>query len=372
MRKQLMIGAAVAAIAMVTLAGCSTGRSSGSSTGSSTSIKKGDTIGVALPAKTSQNWVLAKAAFQKAIVGAGFKADIQYASATNTVPDQQNQISSMTTKKDKVLIIAAQDGSQLGSQVAAAKAAKETVIAWDRNILNTKDVDYYVAFNNYKVGQLQANALLTGMKARGEKAPFHIEIFAGASTDANATVFYNGSMSVLNPLIKSGQVLVASGQTSFQQTETDGWLAQNAQTRATNLLTKYYASGQPLDGILSPNDTLGDAIITAVQQAGLKVPIVTGQDSQTSAIPLIMNGTQYSTIYKNTDEEAAAAVKLVTELSKGEKVAGLSTTDKTNSYNGVITVPYVSLTPILVTKENAVAAYSNNPTLEALAKAGAN
>jgi putative multiple sugar transport system substrate-binding protein len=372
MRKQLMIGAAVAAIAMVTLAGCSTGRSSGSSTSSSTSIKKGDTIGVALPAKTSQNWVLAKAAFQKAITAAGFKADIQYASATNTVPDQQNQISSMTTKKDKVLIIAAQDGSQLGSQVAAAKAAKETVIAWDRNILNTKDVDYYVAFNNYKVGQLQANALLTGMKARGEKAPFHIEIFAGASTDANATVFYNGALSVLGPLIKSGQILVASGQTSFQQTETDGWLAQNAQTRATNLLTKYYSQGQPLDGVLSPNDTLGDAIITAVQQAGLKVPIVTGQDSQTSAIPLIMNGTQYSTIYKNTDEEAAAAVKLVTELSKGQAVAGLTKTDKTNSYNGVITVPYVPLTPILITKENAVAAYANNPTLEALAKAGAN
>jgi len=84
-----------------------------------------------------------------------------------------------------------------------------------------------------------------------------------------------------------------------------------------------------------------------------------------------MNGTQYSTIYKNTDEEAAAAVKLIVELSKGEKIAGLSTTDKTNSGNGVITVPYVSLTPILVTKENAVAAYSNDPTLEALAKEGA-
>jgi putative multiple sugar transport system substrate-binding protein len=371
MRKQLMIGAAVAAIAVVTLSGCSTGRSSGSSA-SSGAIKKGDTIGVALPAKPSQNWVLAKAAFEKAITAAGFKADIQYASATNTVPDQQNQISSMTTKGDKVLIIAAQDGTQLGSQVAAAKAAKETVIAWDRNILNTKNVDYYVAFNNYKVGQLQANALLTGMKARKASGPYNIEIFAGASTDANATVFYNGAMSVLQPLITNGTLKVASGQTTFQQTETDGWLAQNAQTRMTNLLTKYYAKGQELDGILSPNDTLGDAIITAVQHAGLKVPIVTGQDSQTSAIPLIMNGTQYSTIYKNTDEEAAAAVKLVVELSKGEKISGLETSDKTNSGNGVKTVPFVPLTPILITKENAVQAYVTDPTLEALAKAGAN
>jgi putative multiple sugar transport system substrate-binding protein len=374
MRKQVLMGAAVLSIAAIALTGCSTGRSGGGSTSSAsaTAIKKGDTIGVALPAKTSQNWVLAKAAFQKAITAAGFKADIQYASATNTVPDQQNQISSMTTKGDKVLIIAAQDGAQLGSQVAAAKAAHETVIAWDRNILNTKDVDYYVAFNNYKVGQLQANALLKGMKARKSSGPYNIEIFAGASTDANATVFYNGAMSVLSPLIKSGQLKVTSGQTTFQQTETDGWLAQNAQTRMTNLLTKYYANGQELDGVLSPNDTLGGAIITAVQQAGIKVPIVTGQDSETSAIPLIMQGVQYSTIYKNTDQEAAAAVKLVTELSKGQKIAGLVTNDKTNSGNGVITVPYVPLTPILVTKDNAVAAYANDPTLEALAKAGAN
>ncbi len=368
MRNKIVVGAAVLAIAAVALTGCSTGRSGGTT---STGIQKGDTIGVALPAKTSQNWVLAKAAFEKAITAAGFKADVQYASATNTVPDQQNQISSMTTKKDKVLIIAAQDGSQLGSQVKAAKAAGETVIAWDRNILNTKDVDYYVAFNNYKVGQLQANALLTGMKARKASGPYNIEIFAGASTDANATVFYNGAMSVLKPLIADGSVKVASGQTTFQQVQTDGWLAQNAQTRMTNLLTKYYAKGQELDGVLSPNDTLGDAIITATQQAGLKVPIVTGQDSQTSAIPLIMKGIQYSTIYKNTDEEAAAAVKLIVELSKGEKVAGLVTNDATNSGNGSETVPYVPLTPILVTKDNAVDAYSNNPTLEALAKAGA-
>jgi putative multiple sugar transport system substrate-binding protein len=368
MRKQLIIGAAVATIGLMALAGCSTRASDSGS--SKTAIAKGDTVGVALPAKTSQNWVLAKAAFDSALKKAGFKADVQYAAATNTVPDQQNEIQSMITKGDKVIVIAAQDGSQLGTQVQQAKTAGATVIAWDRNILNTKNVDYYVAFNNYKVGQLQANALLDGMKARKADGPWNIEIFAGASTDANATVFYNGAMSVLQPLIDKGTLVVPSKQTTFQQVNTANWDPANSQTRMSNLITSTYSSGTKLDGVLSPNDTLGRSIITAIQAAGLPVPIVTGQDSETASIPLIMQGVQYSTIYKNTDEEAQAAVDLITSLSKGETPKGVVKGDKINAGNGVINVPAVELTPVLVTKENAVKAYANNPTLEALAKKG--
>lgn len=367
MKKKLIIGASVATIAAMALTGCSTARTSGSS--SSGSIPKGSTIGVSLPAKTSQNWVLAKAAFESALKADGFKADVQYASASNTVPDQQSQISGMIQKGDKALIIAAQDGSQLGTQVKQAKAAGIPVIAWDRNITGTKNVDYYVAFNNYKVGQLQGQALLDGMKARKSKSSYNIELFAGASTDANAPVFFDGAMSVLTPKIKDGTLKVLSGQTTFAQVNTAGWLAQNAQTRMSNLLQKTYSSNQELDGVLSPNDTLGRAIIQSIQQDHKTVPIVTGQDSETASIPLIMNGTQYSTIYKNTDEEANAAVKLVQELSQGKKPA--TVIDKKNNYNGVKTVPAVELTPVLITKENAVSAYANNPTLEALAKAGA-
>ncbi|HWD62936.1 MAG TPA: sugar-binding protein [Humibacter sp.] len=370
MRKKLLIGLTAVALAGVALTGCS---SRADTSSSDTTVKKGDTIGVSLPAKTSQNWVLAKASFQDALSKAGFKADVQYAAAgTNTVVDQQNEIQSMITKGDKVIVIAAQDGSQLNTQVAQAKKAGITVIAWDRNILNTKNVDYYVAFNNYKVGQLQAQALVDGMKAKKSTGPYNIEIFAGANTDANATVFYNGAMSVLNPLIKKGELKVPSGQTSFQQTQTDNWDPKNSQTRMTNIITKTYSNGTKLDGVLSPNDTLGRSIITAVQSAGLSVPIVTGQDSETASIPLIMAGTQYSTIYKNTDEEAQGAVSLITDLSKGKsKPSGVDYNDKTNAGNGKITVPYKALTPILITKDNAVEAYANNPTLEALAKAGA-
>ncbi|GAB3610303.1 sugar ABC transporter substrate-binding protein [Humibacter ginsengiterrae] len=364
MRKKLLIGLTAVALAGVALTGCSSRASSDSA---SSEVKKGDTIGVALPQKTSQNWVLAKASFEKALKDAGFKSDVQYSAS---VADQQNVIQSMVTKGDKVIVIAAQDGSQLGTQVAQAKKAGATVIAWDRNILNTKNVDFYAAFNNYKVGQLQAQALLDGMKAKKPNGPYNIEIFAGANTDANAKVFYNGAMSVLKPLIDKGELKVPSGQTSFQQVQTDNWDPKNSQTRMTNIITKTYSSGTELDGVLSPNDTLGRSIITAVQQAGLPVPVVTGQDSETASIPLIMKGVQYSTIYKNTDEEAKAAVDLIDDLAAGKKKpAGVVYNDKANAYNGTITVPYKPLTPVLVTKENAVKAYANNSTLEQLATA---
>jgi putative multiple sugar transport system substrate-binding protein len=371
MRKSLLIGIATAAIAATALAGCSSSRSGGDSGSSSDSIKKGDSVGVALPAKTSQNWVLAKQSFDDALTKAGFKADVQYAAANNTVSDQQNQIDNMITKGDKVIIIAAQDGSQLGTQVAKAKKAGITVIAWDRNILNTKNVDYYVAFNNYLVGQLQGQALLDGMKkAHPDQTKFNIELFAGSSTDANATVFFNGAMSLLKPKIDDGTLVVASGQTTFQQVQTDNWDPKNSQARMSNLITSTYANGTKLDGVLSPNDTLARSIITAIKAAGLPNPIVTGQDSETDSIPLIMQGIQYSTIYKNTDEEAKGAVDVVSALAAGKTPANVDKNDKTNAYNGTITVPYVALKPILVTKDNAVEAYANNPTLEALAKKG--
>jgi len=367
MKKQLIAGAAVAALTVITLTSCSGTARTGSGT-SAAAIPKGSTIGVALPAKTSQNWVLAKAAFEKSLTAAGFKADVQYAAASNTVPDQQNQISGMVTKGDKAIIIAAQDGSQLGTQVKQAKAAGIPVIAWDRNITGTKNVDYYVAFNNFKVGQLQGQALLDGLKKEKGAGPYNIELFAGSPDDANAPVFFNGAMDVLQPKITDGTLKVVSGQTTFKQVSTQGWLAQNAQTRMSNLLQASYSGSTKLDGVLSPNDTLGRAILQATKSAGKPNPVVTGQDSETASIPLIMNGTQYSTIYKNTDTEAQAAVDLVTDLSKGNTPK--TVLDKKNNFNGVKTVPAIELTPILITKDNAVSAYANNPTLEALAKAG--
>ncbi len=364
MRKFVITTVAVAGVALMALSGCSSRTSTAAST---TGFKAGSTIGVALPDKTSQNWVLAGQLFTDDLTQAGFKADVQYAPSANTASEQAAQVSTMNTKGAKVLIIGAFDGKQLGAQVKAAHANGAVVIAYDRIIQDSKDVDYYVAYNNEKVGELQGQALLDGMKARFPDAKtYNIELFSGASTDPNAAVFFDGAMKILQPKIDDGTLKVVSGQTAIAQTQTTGWLAANAQTRMDTLLAGNY-SNKVLNGVLSPNDTLARAIITSIHAAGKDTPVqpvVTGQDSETASIPLIMSGVQYSTINKDTSKLVAQAVAMVKQLAAGKK----ATTNSPATDNGSVKVPTYYLAPVLVTAKNAAESYANNPTLEALTK----
>jgi putative multiple sugar transport system substrate-binding protein len=212
--------------------------------------------------------------FTDALKAAGFKADVQYAGASTTVKDQQDQISTMVTEGAKVIIMGAADGGQLGTQVKAAHDAGATVIAYDRLILNTADVDNYVAYDSFKVGQLQGQALLDGLKAKKAAGPYNIELFSGSSDDANSKVFFDGAMSMLKPKIANGTLVVGSGQVDIKQTATAAWKAENAQSHMDALLTSTCGS-KSLDGVLSPNDTLARAIITSVKSAGKPIPVVT-------------------------------------------------------------------------------------------------
>ncbi|MBI5159971.1 MAG: sugar-binding protein [Micrococcales bacterium] len=362
MRKIALASTAIAAAALVALAGCSTSSRTGSATDDAKGFKAGDTIGVALPDKTSENWVLAGGLFETAIKNAGFKADVQYAGASNAVADQQQQISAMTTSGAKVIIIGAKDGGQLGSQVKAARDNGAKIIAYDRILENTSNIDYYVAFDNYKVGQLQGQALLDGLKEKfPSKSKYNIELFAGSPDDPNASVFFKGAMSVLDPKIKDGTLTVKSGQTDFKQVTTQGWLAQNAQTRADTLIQGFYPAGTDLDGVLSPNDTLARAVLASVKSAGKPAIIITGQDSEAASIPLIMTGEQYMTIYKDTRKLVDQAIKMTTELSKGNKATTNAETD-----NKTKKVPTYYLAPVAVTAKNAVEVYKDNDKLSPL------
>ncbi|GAB3440835.1 sugar ABC transporter substrate-binding protein ChvE [Phycicoccus ginsengisoli] len=351
---------AVTAVAAMALAGCGrsdSGSGSSSSGGGSDKFPKDALIGVSLPQKTSENWVLAENLFKTDLAAAGFKADVQF--ANGGVTEQQNQIQSMVTKGAKVIVVGAIDGSQLGTQVKAAKDSGATVIAYDRLLKNTDAVDYYVAYDNFKVGVLQGNALLDGMKKKKANGPYNIELFAGSPDDANAQVFFDGAMSVLKPKIADGTLKVVSGQTSFNQVVTQGWKAENAQKRMDTLLSANYTS-TAIDGVLSPNDTLARAIITSVKAAGKPIPIVTGQDSEVESVKSIMAGEQYSTINKDTRNLVKATIEMIQAIQKGDQPK----INDTKSYNnGVKVVPAELLPPLIVTKDNAKEAYANDPTL---------
>ncbi|WP_256792408.1 sugar-binding protein [Terrabacter sp. Ter38] len=357
----------VTAVAALVLTGCGrssdTGTTPGASGGSAAAgFPANAVIGVALPQKTSENWVLAEQLFKDGLSAAGFQGDVQF--ANGGVSEQQNQISAMVTKGAKVIVVGAIDGSQLGTQLKAAKDSGATVIAYDRLVKNTAAVDYYVAYDNFKVGELQGQALLDGMAKKKPNGPYNIELFAGSPDDANAQVFFDGAMKVLQPKIDDGTLKVVSGQKDFNQVVTQGWKAENAQKRMDTLLAANYTSAA-LDGVLSPNDTLARAIITSVKDATKPVPIVTGQDSEVESVKSIMAGEQYSTINKDTRNLVKETIAMVTALQKGQA----PTVNDTKSYNnGVKVVPANLLPPVIVTKENAAEAYANDPTLAPLTK----
>jgi putative multiple sugar transport system substrate-binding protein len=367
MKKKLLLAAvALGASAALALTGCSSerggtnGGSADDTTAEAAGFEAGATIGVALPDKTSENWVLAGKLFDDGLAAAGFKADVQYAPATNTVAEQQNQIQAMVTAGAKVIVIGAKDGKQLSTQVEAAHDAGAVVIAYDRLIENTEAVDYYVAFDNFRVGQLQGQALLDGLEARSDHdAPYNVELFSGSPDDANSAVFFNGAMDVLQPKIDDGTLVVDSGQTEISQTATEGWKAENAQRRMDSILTSTYGD-KDLDGVLSPNDTLARAILTSVEQAGKPLPVVTGQDSEVESVKSIMEGKQYSTINKDTALLVEQTIKMIQPAQKGEDVE----VNDTEQYdNGVKVVPAFLLDPVIVTQENAAEAYKNVPSL---------
>lgn len=365
MKKIAFAATALVAAAALVLTGCSGQRGGDAAAGGSgeeaSGFEAGSTIGVALPDKTSENWVLAGQLFTDGLEEAGFTADVQYAPASNTVAEQQNQIQAMVTGGAKVIIIGAKDGKQLATQVQAAKDAGAYVIAYDRLIENTDALDYYVAFDNFKVGQLQGEALLEGLEERSDhEAPYNVELFSGSADDANSAVFFEGAMDVLQPKIDDGTLNVVSGQTEIAQTATEGWLAENAQNRMDTILTGSYGGDTMLDGVLSPNDTLARAIITSVQQAGKPVPVVTGQDSEVESVKSIMEGIQYSTINKDTTLLVEQAIKMVGQLQAGEEV---DVNDTEQYDNGVKVVPSYLLDPVIVTQANAAEAYSNVPNL---------
>ncbi|MDP9793596.1 putative multiple sugar transport system substrate-binding protein [Catenuloplanes nepalensis] len=370
MRKYLARSVAISAVALMALssAACGSEREgenpSGGASGGTGGFAADSLIGVALPAKTSENWVLAVDLFTNGLKEAGFQADVQSAGASTTVADQQNQISSMITKGAKVIIIGATDAAQLSAQVDQAHDAGIKVIAYDRLIKGTANVDYYVAFDNFEVGKLQGQALLEGMKKKKPTGPYTIELFSGSPDDNNAGVFFDGAMSVLKPEIDKGNVVVGSGQTQVTQTATDGWKAENAQRRMDALLTSTYGS-KTLDGVLSPNDTLARAVITSIKGAGKPIPVVTGQDSEVESVKSIVAGEQYMTINKDTRNLVKASIDMVRALQTG---ATPTVNDTTSYNNGVKVVPSYLLPPVIVTKENAAEAYANDPTLSALTK----
>lgn len=310
------------------------------------------TVGIAMPTKSSLRWISDGDALVAALKEKGYGTDLQY--AEDDIPNQLAQIENMVTKDVKALIIASIDGTTLSAvlQQAADKGVK--IIAYDRLIRDSPNVDYYTTFDNFQVGVLQANSMLKGLGYPEKKGPFNVELFGGSPDDNNAFFFYDGAMSVLQPLIDKGDLVVKSGQMGMDKVGTLRWDGAVAQARMDNVLSANYSDGSRVDGVLAPYDGLSRGIISSLRGVGYGAadqpwPIITGQDAEVPSVKAIIAGEQYSTVFKDTRELAKVTADLVDDVLSGKE----PNVNDTKTYNnGVKVIPSNLLTPYEVDKSN--------------------
>lgn len=365
MSKKPLALVALTAATVMALGACGGGRETttedAAAGGSAGGFAEDAVIGVSLPWLGTQNWAEAEEMFTTELSEAGFEPLVQ--AADNKVPQQQQQIEAMIQRGAEVIVVGPIDGTQLGSVLERAAEEGIAVIGYDRLIENTTAVDGVVQFGSVRTGELQGQSLLDGLAARKGEPPYDIELFGGGPADPNAPNFFTGAMSVLQPKIDDGTLVVNSGQTDFTQAATPDWDNAKAQSRMDSLLSGFY-SDKEIDGVLSPNDGIARAIMTSAQQAGQEIPVVTGLDAENESVISVWQGQQWSTVAKPTQDLVAKTVELIQALQRGEE---LPEPDEAVD-NGKTEVAVYQLDPVVVTQENAEEVFANDPARMELLK----
>lgn len=313
--------------------------------------QRGQIVGVSMPTKSSARWIDDGNNLVRTLRERGYAPDLQY--ADDEIPNQLSQIENMVTKGAKALVIAAIDGTTLTDVLRQAHASGIKVIAYDRLIRNSPDVDYYATFDNFQVGVLQGQYIEKALGLKEGKGPFNVELFGGSPDDNNAYFFYDGAMSVLKPHLDSGKLVVQSKQTGMDKVAILRWDGAVAQSRMDNLLSAFYTNRR-VDAVLSPYDGLSIGIISSLKgvgygSGGQPMPVVTGQDCEVASVKSILRGEQTMSVFKDTRDLAKVVTNMVDALAKG----GTVEVNDTKTYNnGVKVVPSYLLKPVSVDKSN--------------------
>ncbi len=307
-----------------------------------------DTVGVSMPTKDLQRWNQDGDNMKKLLEEAGYEVDLQY--GANDVQTQLNQVTNMINNGCKVVVIAAIEGSSLGSALELAKEKGIPVIAYDRLLMESDAVSYYATFDNYKVGTVQGNYIKDALDLDNAAGPFNLEITAGDPGDNNARYFYQGAIDVLKPYIDSGKLVVKSGQVEFDAVATPTWKTDVAQTRADGILASYYADGSNIDAWLCSNDSTALGVTNSLDaNYDGEWPIITGQDCDIANTKNMIAGKQSMSVFKDTRTLAAQVVKMVGQILKGEEV---DVNDTETYNNNVITVPSFLCEPVFADVNN--------------------
>ncbi len=311
-------------------------------------------VGVAMPTQSLQRWNQDGDYMKSKLEAAGYEVDLQY--ANNEVATQVSQLENMILNGAQVLVVASIDGSALDTVLATAKEAGIPVIAYDRLLTDTKNVDYYTTFDNYKVGQIQGQYVIDRFDLSNEAVtgPFTIEFTAGSPDDNNAGLFFAGAFDLLKPYLDSGKLVCVSGQLDFQTVATPAWKSETSQARMDNILSAYYpdalTGGQTLDICLCSNDSTALGVTNSLVAAGFtkdNIPVITGQDCDVANTKNMIAGLQAMSVFKDTRTLAEQTVAMVSDLMSGKAPEVNAEYD-----NKVMKVPSFNCTPVFADVSN--------------------
>jgi len=357
-----LILALVMSLSLVACGSSATPAASASAGSAAAGSAAGGKIGIAMPTKSLERWNRDGSYLKEQFESAGYEVELTY--SDNDVTQQVNDIENLISDGVSILIVAAIDGESLTNVLDSADEKGIPVISYDRLIRNTKAVDYYVSFDNYTVGVLQAQYVIDTLKldVKDTSKSYNIEFTAGDPADNNAGFFFNGAYDTLKPYIDAGILKTPSGQTTFETVATPSWDTTTAMNRMQNILASYYSDGTQLDIALCSNDSTALGVTQAIESdyAGKNQPIITGQDGDEANLKNIVDGKQSMTVYKAVANEAVVTLALAQSILKGETPDESLTSQfdcecayDTKSYdNGTGIIPSYLLTPTVVTKDN--------------------
>ena len=308
--------AAILSAAMLgTLVSCGNSKNE-SKESENNSSNAGKTIGIAMPNQNLDRWNSDGEYLKQKFESAGYKVELTFSSGDAT--KQNNDIIGMIDNGVDLLLVAAVDGSRLSKTLDAAKEKNIPVIAYDRLIMDTNAVTYYITFDNESVGKMQGEYIKNALSLDTTDGPYNIEFIAGDANDNNAKVFFKGEYEALEEYIESGKLNILSGKKKFEMVTTLGWSTENAEKHMKNIIKDYYSDGEQLDAVICANDSTALGVIQALESGyNGKAPVIVGQDGDVANLKAIVDGTQAMTVFKNVKDEAGVAYEVCKTLLDG-------------------------------------------------------
>jgi len=265
-------------------------------------------IGIAMPDTSAERWTKDGNALKNAALELGYKVELVFADGNQS--DQNTKIQALITQGVKLLILTNID-TGITPVVTEAKNKGITIIAYDRLILDTGDYDYYITFNNDKVGQMQGQVIVDALDLT---TPKNIALFAGAPSDNNAKFFFNGAMKILEPYIESNMLVPIEGS-NFLDTVIEFWWPDGDHDRMDTI----FNGSSSIDAVLAPNDYIARYIINNYFSSKT-IPVITGQDAEFESAKYIKSGKQTMTVFKDTISFAKNAISIADQILEGKAI----------------------------------------------------